>query len=71
MVYHSKAINMAVQSYQNEKSISKINITISQPTLYRYYNKYKYNFKNNLPIIEDDINNNKKIHGLNKIHLYD
>ena len=71
MVYHYEAINMAIQVYQIEKSISKIDITISQPTLYRYYNKYEYNFKNNLPITDDDINNNKKIHGLNKIHLYE
>lgn len=71
MCYKLETINLVIIMYTNTngniKTISNIT-NISKSTIYNWFNKYKYNFINNVPII--DLNMKKEIHGLSKKHLY-
>ena len=72
MTYNIDIINLSINHYNKIKNIQKVStlLNISHSTLYRWYQKYNNNYENNLPLEIQDINN-KKIHGLNKIHKYE
>lgn len=74
MTYNIDIINLSIYHYNNNNKnlvkISKI-LNISHNTMYRWYNKYKNYYNNYTALTIEDINNNKKIHGLNKINNYE
>ena len=72
MTYSIDIINLFINKYINNinlKDISK-SLNISLQTLKRWFYKYSNNIVNKKTILNKDLYENKKIHGLNKKEIY-
>ena len=72
MTYSIDIINLFINKYINNiklKDISK-SLNISLQTLKRWFYKYSNNIVNKKTILNKDLYENKKIHGLNKKKIY-
>lgn len=75
MTYNIDIINLCIYHYSLKTKLTKISsiLNISKQTIYKWIFLYKNYFDNNEYLTEISYKNikNSKIHGLNKIHLYE
>jgi transposase len=72
MTYNIDIINLFINKFINNVSLNNIskNLNISVQTLKRWIFLYSNNILNKIPVKKEDLNKNKKIHGLNKKDKY-
>ena len=72
MTYNLDIINLFINQFINNYSFNIIskNLSISIPTLKRWSLLYKFNIISKIPLTHKDLQNNKKIHALNKKDKY-
>jgi transposase len=72
MTYNIDIINLFINKFINNVSLNNISkiLNISVQTLKRWIFLYSNNILNKIPVKKEDLNKNKKIHGLNKKDKY-
>ena len=72
MTYSTDIINLFINQYLNNVSLNNIsnNLNISLQTLKRWIILYSNNIVNKIPLKNNNLERNKKLHGSNKKHKY-
>jgi transposase len=72
MTYSTDIINLFINQYLNNVSLNNIsnNLNISLQTLKRWIILYSNNIINKIPLKNNNLERNKKLHGSNKKHMY-
>jgi transposase len=72
MTYSLDIINLAITYLVTNTQLKKISeiLKITRQTINIWSKKYKQNIKNNIPVTQQQINENKKIHKNNKINIF-